>query len=104
MKGHLTRRAVLTGAAASLSRPALASESGDARVDARMRELETRHGGRLGVALLDTKTGERLEYRGRELFPLCSTFKFVATAATLERVDGKLDQLDRRVAYNESDL
>jgi beta-lactamase class A len=104
MKDHFSRRAVLTSAAASLSLPVLASESGDARFHTRMGELEGRHGGRLGLALLDTRTGLRLEYRGRESFPLCSTFKFLASAATLERVDGKSDRFDRRIVYNESDL
>jgi beta-lactamase class A len=104
MKDHFSRRAMLISAAASLSLPGLASESGDARFRARMGELEGRHGGRLGVALLDTRTGLRLEYRGRESFPLCSTFKFLASAATLERVDDKSDRFDRRIAYNESDL
>ena len=35
---------------------------------------------------------------------MCSTFKFLAAAATLKRVDDKPDHLDRIVSYGEADL
>jgi len=44
-------------------------------------------GGRLGVAVLDTGGGRRLEYHAGDRFPLCSTFKFLAAAAVLQKVD-----------------
>ena len=40
--------------------------------------IEAREGGRLGVAILDTETGSRLEHRSDERFPMCSTFKLLA--------------------------
>ncbi|HET6388753.1 class A beta-lactamase [Hyphomicrobium sp.] len=66
--------------------------------------LEAAHGGRLGVAALDTANGEQIAYRENERFPLCSTFKLLAAAAVLKRVDLGEDQLDRVIAYSQSDL
>ena len=66
--------------------------------------FEKRVGGRLGVAVLDTSNATRIDYRQDERFPMCSTFKFLAAAATLERVDAKKERIDRRVAYGEKDL
>lgn len=42
-----------------------------------MAALERRSGGRLGVAMLDTGSGRRFDWRGDEMFPMCSTFKFL---------------------------
>lgn len=67
-------------------------------------ELEKRNHGRLGVAVLDTATGRRLQHRENERFAMCSTFKFLAAAAILQRVDHGGEHLDRRVSYGERDL
>lgn len=60
--------------------------------------------GRLGVCILDTETGARFEYRADERFPMCSTFKLLASAAILARVDDGKEKLDRRVIYTKDDL
>ncbi|WP_411851897.1 L2 family extended-spectrum class A beta-lactamase [Stenotrophomonas sp. LGBM10] len=66
--------------------------------------LEAASGGRLGVTLLDTASGQRIGHRQDERFPMCSTFKFVLCAAVLRQVDaGRLD-LDRRVPMRAEDL
>jgi beta-lactamase class A len=65
---------------------------------------EVRLGGRIGVAAFDTGSGKRLDYRAEERFPMCSTFKFLAAAAVLKRVDEKRDQLDRFVSYDAKDI
>lgn len=57
--------------------------------------LEQANGGRLGVALLDTASGERAGYRAGERFPMCSTFKFLLAAAVLKRVDSRSELLGR---------
>jgi beta-lactamase class A len=67
-------------------------------------ELERRNGGRLGVAALDTANGRRVGHRPDELFPLCSTFKFLAAALVLARVDRGGEKLDRRVVFSDKDL
>lgn len=66
--------------------------------------LERRHGGRLGVAILDTATGRRINHRGEERFPMCSTFKWLLAAQVLARVDRGEESLDRRVVFADSDL
>ena len=66
--------------------------------------LERRHGGRLGAARLDTATRGLIDYRGDERFPLCSTFKCLAAAFVLARVDRGEENLARRVTYSKTDL
>ena len=66
--------------------------------------LEARHGGRLGVAALDSGTGRRLEYRSTEPFALCSTFKVILVAAILARIDRHQESLDHSIAYSVEDL
>jgi beta-lactamase class A len=51
----------------------------------RIAAIETRIGGRIGIAALDTGSSKRLDYRAAEGFPMCSTFKFLAAAAVLKR-------------------
>jgi beta-lactamase class A len=70
----------------------------------RIAVIETRIGGRIGVAALDTSTNKRIDYRQDERFPMCSTFKFLAVAAVLKRVDEKKEKLDRFVSYGAKDI
>lgn len=102
MRLMLSRRAALAAAGAAFigSR----SFAGVKDTAARFSELEAKNGGRLGVAILDTKTGQRLEHRANERFAMCSTFKFLASACVLSRVAKGLEQLDRRVRFTEKDL
>jgi beta-lactamase class A len=67
-------------------------------------EIEKKTGGRLGVAVLDTANGRRAGHRQDERFALCSTFKFLAAALVLARVDQGKERLDRRVAYSRDEL
>lgn len=70
----------------------------------RVAELEKRYGGQLGVAVLDTATGDTQTYRGDQRFPICSTFKVLLAGLILARVDQGQDRLDRRIHYRASDL
>lgn len=71
----------------------------DDRLAGELRRLEAESGGRLGVALLDSRDGSRSGYRSDERFPMCSTFKAVLAAAVLRRVDSGQEQLARRVRF-----
>ena len=93
----IARRAIF--AAPLLTLPALADDA-----TAMLAGLERRSGGRLGVAALDTASGRRTGHRADERFPLCSTFKFLAAALVLARVDRGQERLDRRVVFSERDL
>ncbi len=71
--------------------------SGKDDAAARVAAVETRIGGRIGVAALDTSNSKRVDYRADARFPMCSTFKFLAAAAVLKRVDEKQEKLERFV-------
>jgi beta-lactamase class A len=66
----------------------------------RIAAIEARIGGQIGVAALDTSNSKRVDYRQDERFPMCSTFKFLAAAAVLKRVDEKQEKLERFVPYD----
>jgi beta-lactamase class A len=74
------------------------------RFQQEIRQIETDSGGRLGVSVLDTQTGLAYAWRGDERFPMCSTFKFLAAALVLSRVDQGQEQLTRRIAMQASDI
>jgi len=93
----IARRAVLAGSLLAL--PAVADDAGTALAD-----LERRVGGRLGVAALDTASGRQAGWRSAERFPMSSTFKFLAAALVLSRVDSGDERLDRRVVFSAKDL
>jgi beta-lactamase class A len=56
------------------------------------------------VAALDTGTGQHIEYKPNERFPMCSTFKVLAAAAVLKLVDEGEEHLDRMVPYGKEDI
>jgi beta-lactamase class A len=70
----------------------------------RIGAINARVGGRIGVAALDTGTGQHIEYKANERFPMCSTFKVLAAAAVLKLVDEGKEHLDRMVAYGKEDI
>lgn len=74
------------------------------RFEAAMREIEHASGGRIGVAILDSQSGTDFSHRGRERFPLCSTYKFLVAAQVLSRVDSGQEQATRRVPVRAIDL
>ena len=73
-------------------------------VEQQLADLERRHGGRLGVAILDTGNQRIIGHRGDERFALCSTFKALAAAFVLARVDRKEEDLARLVVYGKEQL
>ncbi len=82
-------------AAASPSAPRFAED---------MAQLETKSSGRLGVAVIDSKDGSLIQHRGEERFPMCSTFKVLASAAVLKSAGADLAGLQRRIRFEKSDL
>ncbi|MBB4228096.1 class A beta-lactamase [Rhizobium mongolense] len=101
------RRTILKTAmlfpALSLASFAGASETDD-DIERRLAELEKRTGGRLGISVIDTETKVTLGYRETERFPMCSTFKVLASAMVLSRVDKGDENLERRVIYSQDKL
>jgi beta-lactamase class A len=74
-----------------------------ARLSDRLRgeiaRIEGEVAGRLGVSVVDTSDEDRFGHRADETFPMCSTFKLLASAAVLARVDAGQEQLERRVRF-----
>lgn len=107
----MTRRAVMASMAMTVSRMVWApSESvsgkirSDRRIEARLKALEARSRGRLGVAVSRGTTEPVAGRRLDERFAMCSTFKMLAVACVLARVDRGEERLDRRIVYAERDL
>ncbi|GAA0198775.1 class A beta-lactamase BlaA [Actinomadura yumaensis] len=76
----------------------------EAAPDLFLNDLETRWGGRLGVAALDVGSGVRALWRSQERFPFCSTFKPFLAAAILQRVQRDEERLDRPVRITSADI
>ena len=94
------RSLILAAMAAPLAGCALAAPRDD--VFAReMTRLEKESGGRLGVAAFDTGRQIQLSWRGNERFPMCSTFKVLATSSILAREPALLA---KRISYTKADL
>lgn len=103
----LTRRHFIAASGAlvaPLTGPAVAAAPPLAALPEAFAALERDSGGRLGVALLDTRSGATAAYRAEERFPLTSTFKLLAAGAILARVDAGEIDLQQRVVFQESDL
>lgn len=66
--------------------------------------LETALGARLGASIHDIETGRRWQHRATERFPMCSTFKMIACAAILKRVDKGREDLRRRIRFGAKDV
>lgn len=93
----------MVGSAALLALSSVSAKA-TAREENRLAALERLHNGRLGVAVLDTGNGKHLSHRADERFGLCSTFKLLAAAAVLARVDRGEDDLAHRISYGKADL
>lgn len=102
----LDRRHLLATASACLAfvaTPRLA-RADIAGLSGALARIEAESGGRLGVAVLDTASGARAGHRSDERFPMCSTFKLLAAAAVLARVDAGRERLDRRIRFKPEDV
>ena len=105
----INRRHVLVGTALlypafTFARPTGAAAATEDDVTKLLVELEKRTGGRLGVAVLDTETNISFGHRETERFAMCSTFKALAAACVLARVDRGEEQLDRRITFGKEIL
>lgn len=110
----LSRRNFVVSGVAALVLPTLANGQTNKKyrwepadltaLNAALTALEIQSGGRLGVALLDTQSGQVASYRGDERFLMLSSFKTLAAAYVLHRSDQGLDTLDRRMPITEADI
>jgi beta-lactamase class A len=106
----ITRRRLVSGAGAAVAGFALAGAKAQVtgerltQLGADFAKIESDSGGRLGVAVFDTLTQARAAHRTDERFPMCSTFKLLAAAAVLARVDAGKERMDRRIRFEARDV
>lgn len=81
-----------------------AAEGHFASLGEALAKVEAESGGRLGVAVLDTAFGVLAGHRADERFPMCSTFKALAAATILAKVDAGNEQLTRRIGVEQKDI
>jgi beta-lactamase class A len=102
------RRTVLAATVAAVAgapvTPRAAPRRSVTQLDATLRGIEQARGGRLGVAVLDSGSGEAAGHRAAERFPLTSTFKLLAAGAILAEVDAGRMRLDDRIRYGRDEL
>ncbi|WP_394355451.1 MULTISPECIES: class A beta-lactamase [unclassified Meridianimarinicoccus] len=67
-------------------------------------DVETRIGGRIGVAMTDLAGAWIWTHHADDRFPLSSTFKSLLCGVILRRVDAGEDTLERRIHYAAADL
>jgi beta-lactamase class A len=104
---QMSGAAAASALAATVLAKAPSGASGDDKARAQAADfaaLEKASGGRLGVTLLNTATGQRVGHRQDERFPMCSTFKFALSATVLHLADRGTLSLDRRLPVREDDM
>jgi beta-lactamase class A len=97
----MSRRGLLIGTTVALAMSKIRAAGG---IQDKLGELETNIGGRLGVAALDMTSDRRIDYRSGNLFPLCSTYKFLLVGAVLAKIDQGKEQLDRIMPLTQADM
>lgn len=97
-------RAAPSSSSSSASPASSAPPAGSGRLARRLAEIDAASGGRLGVCVIDGASGARTGHRENERFPMCSSFKLMASAAVLARVDRGQERLDRRIVFQRADL
>jgi beta-lactamase class A len=95
---------ICVGALSGTVAPAAVEEKPNQPATEQIAAIERHVGGRIGVAVFDTASGRGFDYHATDRFPMCSTFKFLAAAAVLRRIDQNQDHLDRRISYTAVDL
>ena len=105
---QLTKAIALGSLSYGLEQPAIAASSNPARRadmdSARMLAPVHAAQGRLGVHIVETATGQEFGYRADERFMMLSSFKLLASAVVLARVDAGEESLERRITYSTKDL
>lgn len=106
---NITRRLILQRASAGLLVIATGTQGvqphpSSADTTKALADLERSVGGRLGVALLDTASGQITGHRLGERFAMCSTFKLPLAGAILREIDQGRLRPDQWVAYGKADM
>jgi beta-lactamase class A len=96
----MKRRDLLCSTLALLASPSLAQRAPIAAIT----DYERDSGGHIGLYAENLRTGAKIDWRARERFVMCSTFKASLAACVLARADRGQDRLDQLIAYGPDDL
>ncbi len=66
--------------------------------------LESSFGGKIGISAVDTGTKQKIQYRGKERFPFCSTFKLMGVSAVLKKSMSNKELLQDKITYTKQDI
>jgi len=99
-----SRRWFIGAASAALCSAAASGAREQQGIVERLAAIRSRIGGRLGVHVLDTHTGQRFGLDDDQRFAMASTFKCLLAAAVLSKVDRAMLRLDQRLAFTEKDM
>jgi beta-lactamase class A len=75
-----------------------------ASIQEKIEELEISSGGRIGFYAIDTASGQHLQHRENERFPMGCTSKVMGVAAILDKSRDNLSFLSQKVSYTKEDL
>lgn len=103
----IDRRMMLGSLAMTLIAGCSAGEAAQAPADwrtARLREIESAAGGRLGAHVFDLQTGMGFGWRENERFAHCSSFKMSLAAMVLQMADRGEADLDERLRWGAKDM
>ncbi|MGE8131723.1 class A beta-lactamase [Methylobacterium sp. NPDC080182] len=105
----ISRRVVIAGSLSAVpflaqAPTAVASKAQAASISQSLAELERRHKGRICVSIIDHMSDIHIEYRSDERVQMCSTFKVLAVANILHKVDQGNEKLSRRLTFTKGDL
>ncbi len=91
---------------AGVSMPASAGnrKNVDAALRDKLAKLEASANGRIGLSAINTANDLCVRYRADERFPMCSTFKAMATAAILKKSMADERLLQQRVTFGRQDI
>lgn len=84
--------------------PAITFADGGSSIITTVERVATALEARVGFSAYDLESGQRWEYQANQRFALSSTFKTLACAAVLHRVDIGKESIDREVHFLASDL
>ncbi|MGP4846017.1 class A beta-lactamase [Marinobacter sp. 1Y8] len=84
--------------------PSIALADGNSALIATVGRIANELQAHVGFAAYDLESGQRWEYQADQRFPMSSTFKTLACAALLHRVDAGEENLDRAVSVSKSDI
>jgi beta-lactamase class A len=92
------------GLLALADHPAVAQTKLGSTLSTEVAAIEKRTGGRLGVSVTDVQSGANWSYRGKERFPLASTFKAFSCAHLLSLADKGSVDLGKRIQIQPNEL